>query len=217
MNVRAGFTAIELMVTVGIAVMLMAMTLPALARSMHENRIWSGAKAIVSANQEARRLAMERTPGNDLYGVEVRQSGSGHPSVVILRGANPLTAPKSLPANAVVYVGSAPLSGTLRWWCRFGSGTPVAANDPAASAPAVVGFTPTNAGLGAASGGSLAVSGSTASISNPWGLADYQVDLQVVAPSPAGGGPGLSVRGQDNQLRVAVAIYAGGLGYVASF
>lgn len=214
---RRAFTAIELAVVVAIALMLMAMTLPALARLLAENRVHSAAFAILGAGQQARRLAMEHTPSDQLYGVELSPSANGAASITLLRGATPIGTLIQLPPDIVIYGGAVALPSPVRWWYRYGSGMPVSANDPAALSPAVIGFTPLQAGLGDASGATLVESAGEVTLVAPWGLPGYRVSMAVVAPSSAGL-PGMWLRGRsDAQLRVAVSIYSGGLGHAARF
>lgn len=77
---RRGFTAIELLIVLGVVVTLFALTAPVVFRALRESAVRNAAQAIVQLHHDARRLAIEQRQPDD-------PSGSGvvpHYGVVVV-------------------------------------------------------------------------------------------------------------------------------------
>lgn len=66
---RRAFTAIELLVVLGIAMLLMAMTVPGLVGAYRKGTVSDAAASVARVNSQARQLARSRQQANLYYGV----------------------------------------------------------------------------------------------------------------------------------------------------
>jgi prepilin-type N-terminal cleavage/methylation domain-containing protein len=211
---RSGFTAIELLISISVILVLVGMAVPAIAPSIRRGRVNEAANAITQISRQARMLAIQRQPEESHYGVLVADDPALGPGpIVALIYGHPQDGKKDDIERIVRDARGEPVAlqrftsavsvwtadGALRdqsdkfvsWWYKFGSGIPIA----------VVGgkFT-----LGPATVGTPKIA-----LSNVWGIGGNDHDVAAVAASRPGE-PGLSLRSADNRTRCAVAVYVSG-------
>jgi prepilin-type N-terminal cleavage/methylation domain-containing protein len=203
---RPGFTLIELMMVISIAVVLTTMAASGVIGAMRKASAYNAAGAIEQVANQARLMAATRMPsGNRCFGIIISWEATvdryfaaviaGHPgdgqaddrAREWAQSGEQVTR-KLLPAGYVVLVDGSPLKDKaepwLSWYYRPGSGTPV--------------------GMGVAAWelGSLSVGltpDAQASPSNMWGIPGYAPALHALAPAglvlqAASGSPKASIK-----------------------
>lgn len=83
---RRGFTAVEMVTVIGIMVLLVAMTVPAIGPGLQRGRVNDGANAIITAHSQAHLLALTQVDPNNSaknqYFVEIDYETAGSRYVV---------------------------------------------------------------------------------------------------------------------------------------
>lgn len=136
---RSAFTAIELVVVLAMAAIIVATSVPPVLGAIRRNAVSRSAEAIVSVAEEARRLA--RSPRADdllrnpkgMYGISVVVPGNGQAYAVLLYGqgegdvctssttGQPLLR-KYLNANVLPYTGAVSTGTGRRTYSKLGQG-----------------------------------------------------------------------------------------------
>ena len=117
---RAGFTAIEMLVVLGIMIALGSMTVPALMPALRRARVNDAANVIISAHADARRLAIS-APAPTVYGIKIDDvtiQGQTRQSIALLRNQVPIE------NSARIFNSSVLVEGASQWFYAPGTGYP---------------------------------------------------------------------------------------------
>lgn len=117
---RSGFTAIEMMIVLGVMIALSSMAVPALMPALRRARVNDAANAIVTAHADARRLALS-APSSIVYGVRIAEKnidGQGRQVIALLRGGSVIDNSERLINPSVL------IQGTTQWYYESGTGYP---------------------------------------------------------------------------------------------
>jgi prepilin-type N-terminal cleavage/methylation domain-containing protein len=87
---RGGFTAIELVIVLTVAAIIIASSVPAVLSAMRRNNINRAADAIITVAEEARRLSRTYADPAKRYGVAVVMPENGPAYAVLLHGQLPI-------------------------------------------------------------------------------------------------------------------------------
>ena len=189
MNQR-GFTLIELMMVISIAVVLTTMAASGVIGAMRKASAYNAAGSIEQVANQARLMSVTRMPsGNRRFGIIISwDAGADRYFTAVIAGhpgdgqsddrarewtqSGEQVTRKLLPANYVVLVDGTPLKDKaapwLSWYYRSGSGTPVCMGSAAWELGSLcVGMTPD----------------AQASPSDLWGIPGYAPTLRALAPS----------------------------------
>ncbi|MBA3707311.1 MAG: prepilin-type N-terminal cleavage/methylation domain-containing protein [Planctomycetes bacterium] len=215
---RQGFTAIEMLMVVGIVLILATMAVPAIVPALRRGQVNDAASAIMQISKEARLLAMHAAApaDNSHYGIAIIDDPAFDPQVVValiygISGASPKAsivkdangknvAIKKLARSVAVYTGATELraaGGVLSWFYQYRTGMPIGVFAGAFST------TPVSVGC------------PSITVSNVWGTGNTAIAASV-APGTATV-PGLSVRTVDDKIRRAIAVYVSGVPVTGEF
>ncbi|MBA3708540.1 MAG: prepilin-type N-terminal cleavage/methylation domain-containing protein [Planctomycetes bacterium] len=219
---RRGFTAVEMLIVIGIISILATMAVPAIVPALRKGRVNDAAGAIVQISQQARLLAIKKyaPAGNEHYGVTIIDDPSVSPYALvalILGGPSdgksgdkdrivkdPQGRPVAMqkfPSSVMVWTGNQQLAKaakTVTWYYEYQSGMPIAIIGAGfTSAPVSVGCQGVN-------------------LTDVWGITGNDIKAMGVSPGTPTD-PGLSVRSADAKVRRAIAIYFSGLAVTEEF
>jgi type II secretory pathway pseudopilin PulG len=141
---RRGFTAIELMVVIGIMILMVSLAVPSMAESLQRTKVGNAAQAINEAHNQARFLAKTEGPADPLqpvlnqshYGValyadhvEVTYGGStllddGSKAIVSIPFRSDVAAVYSTDTTPPYTWSNIPGAG-IKWEYQFGTGFPI--------------------------------------------------------------------------------------------
>ncbi len=165
---RAALTAMELMVTISIAIALGSMSVASLLPALRRGKVAEAASTIDAANQEARTRA-RLEPSGDTITYGVRLVGNARPNrVEVLRfDANGATVLQYFDFNRNVQIhhGEPALAGTLEWRFQARTGFPVDTNQQITAIGAVAVGSPDHLSLRTLDG------------RNRYGIAVYEIGL----------------------------------------
>ncbi len=212
---RAGFSAVELLVVLGIVMILATMAIPAIVPALRRGQVNDAATAIVQIARQARLMAMQRLPpaNNFHYGVAIIYSPPAQVTVALIYGtaaqgaaailqdvnSKPIAMEK-LARSVMVYSGDKELrsnGNTVCWYYQYRTGVPIG--------PSGGSFTTTPISVGCPA----------ITVSNVWG-SGLTVTAGSISPGTAAI-PGLSVRSVDDKIRRAIAIYVSGIPVTGEF
>lgn len=219
----SGYTAIELLIVVGIIGLLSAMATPALLPMLRRGKVSDAANAITMIARQARLLAMERTPDARgwRYGVAVvhdeatrattvslilgrpEDARTGDAERIVKDDADQPALQVRLPDAVDVWIGDTPLRDgekkSVSWFYEWRSGVPLGADQ-----------------AGRLSANAISVGVPQRKLAAVWGIAGNDIEPVVIAPDVEGT-PGFSVRTVDNRIRRAVSVYSSGIVESAEF
>lgn len=212
---RRGFTAIELLIVLSIAMLLAAMAAPSILTSVRRSKVQQTAAQVLEAANQARRLARATPPATDgrMIGIRITQDGPGTGiQLELVRGtqasdATPMKGPDDQPVlditldtSAIIYLADKPLfedGQKVTWFYTPQTGFPMRQTSDAS--PCTVG-------------------GRQVTITSQWGIAQPWSSAVVPAVAPEGSGqPGFSIRSPDDRYRRSILIYPTGLVYEKDF
>jgi prepilin-type N-terminal cleavage/methylation domain-containing protein len=211
---RRGYTAIELLIVLGIVSIITTMAVPAIVPAMRKGRVNDGINAILHVSRQARILAMQNPPPADgrHYGVAIFDDPDsdktpvvalifGSPSDgkddrgrILTGGDGKPVAKQAMSAAVEVWSGEKRLrdgAKIVTWYFEYQSGVPISTDDTGFST------SPVNVGV------------PDVALTNVWGLIGNDISVPSVSPGTASV-PGLSVRTADNSIRRALALYVSG-------
>ena len=136
-RVRAGFTAIEMMMVFAILMIVSSLTIPAAFSSMRYASFSKAMSDVFALHNDARNAAML---GQGTTNIGVRWSFEGGSWVgVLLDGATAIAGTeRRLPASLLLMSNDAEITDTIEWWYHRNSGRLV--NDATNDVPAMVGL-----------------------------------------------------------------------------
>jgi type II secretory pathway pseudopilin PulG len=159
-ELRGGFTAIELMVVLSIIILIVSMTVPSLVGSLRRGKVNDAANAIVRVSSQARQLARTRSYSNagvpaKYYGVvlvndetpgyvaltygttatkaDVLNATTGKPLVKLVFNRNIVLMTQDEVDAPAVPPAAQPLAATVGWLYQYRTGAPIGV--PAAPGP----------------------------------------------------------------------------------
>jgi prepilin-type N-terminal cleavage/methylation domain-containing protein len=181
---RSGFTAIELIVVIGIMLLLSGMAVPGLVTSLRRGAVHAGANDLIDCWRQARGLALDEVPLDAKrdeaprhYGLLIVQRGAAQAYAEVVydsrsaddvaggtaRADDLVLAKHALKRSVRIALARAaddaprPLDGALLIYAQYGTGLPIAAEDVVAGR----GPTAPAIGLGIAGRPELGIPGST--------------------------------------------------------
>lgn len=166
--VRAALSAMELMTTIGIAVMLAGMSVASLLPALRRGKVAEAASTIDAANQEARTRA-RLEPSGDTVTYGVRLIGDAQPNrVEVLRddGAGAKVIQRfDFNRNVQIHQGEGKLAGNIEWFFQPRTGYPLDATRQITAIGAVLPGDPRHLSLRTLDG------------RNRYGVAIYEIGL----------------------------------------
>ena len=150
---RHGFSAIELMVVIGIMGMLAGMSVPSLVSAMRRGKVNEAANAIVQVSSQARRLAKRNSDPSQYYGVVIVNDaspryvaltyGTSASTATILEEDGEPVAKLAFNRNVIAYDGETPLSAgsaASAWMYQNRTANPIQAASATAPAVSILGL-----------------------------------------------------------------------------
>jgi type II secretory pathway pseudopilin PulG len=146
---RGGFTAIELLVVLGIIILLMSMSVPGLVGALRKGKVNDAANTIVRVSSQGRQLARTRQIGaaTKFYGMvlvndetpayaALTYGTTASKTTILHRGGDP-TKPEvcklNFNRNITLMLDAAPLTAELGWMYQYRTGYPIIVNNITAS------------------------------------------------------------------------------------
>ncbi len=220
---RAGFTALEMLVVLGVIIVLSSMAVMAVVPSLRRGRVNDAAGAVIEVSRHARRLAMQRksTPDDAHYGVVIYHdtAGAGTDVVALIHGhpgdkrtndrdrimlaadGKPVSSFRFSPTVSIWQSGVEMREAKkqeVSWYYQFRTGMPLG----------VSGSSLTTAPINIGTAGR--------DIAKVWGKLQAESEVKSLSPGTAAD-PGLSVRSVDNRFRQAIAVYISGIAVTHEF
>ena len=124
-NSRSGFTAIEMMIVLGVMIALSSMAVPALMPALRRARVNDAANAIVTAHSDARRLALS-APSSITYGVKIATKtidGQTRQAIILIRNNSEIENSERLVTPSALIQGQ---TNSPKWYYESGTGYPTA-------------------------------------------------------------------------------------------
>lgn len=121
---RSGFTAIEMLVVLGVMITLGSMTVPALLPALRRARVNDAANIVIAAHAEARRLAMSN-PEPTVFGIRIQDvvvKGQTRQSISLVRNNNVVE------NSARILNPSVLVQGPDKWFYTPGTGYPTSSS-----------------------------------------------------------------------------------------
>lgn len=231
---RSGYTAIELMIVLGVIVVLSSMAIPAILPALRKGRVNEAANAILSVAQQARLLAIQRTPpaDNKHYGVVVVDDPARkNTAVVALIYGAPGDGKSSDYGDLVSDY------GRILTKTSGGKTNPVSLYEFPASVAVWVGDSelrsqatkyvtwyynyqnglPIGVSGGTFTTSAISVGSPALTLTQVWGRTQNPALVVDAVAAGTANNPGLSVRSLDNRAKRAVAVYVSGLPFTGEF
>lgn len=232
---RSGFTMIEMIMVVTIAMTLVLLSAGSVMERMREAAVEGAAAEIVALSERARGMALNNIDDDIRYGVLIVDDGSQPATVTLVQRESGATSPVMnsdnskpleravLPTTAMLMIGGRLLSDvasdpedegpvtSLEWFYTNGTGKVLKATGSTYASHPV--------GVGMRTPDITQNQGGTAL----WGLEMNRLDTAsasapdfTIAPEFAGR-PGLSVRSVDGKFNVGVTVYPVGIAFTHDF
>jgi len=224
---QSGYTLIELMVVISVAIILLGMSAPPVMRSIRRQAVALAVEKLLSVHTQAQVLAqggmqpvdqshygmvVVQDPGQRAYAALIygRPTGSSIRNLIQLNDRGLPVARVDLPIAVDVQVGAGRLANTatreLAWFYQYRTGVPLAMN----------GITLSRSGVNV--GGPSLAFGTAAKplFGLTIGGSPYILTANAVAPDTATE-PGISLRSVNGSYRRAVVIYASGVSHAVEF